>query len=1026
MFTRCLIILSIFSCPFLAKGQVPAFSFRNIGINEGLSQSSVVDIAVDATGFVWFATQEGLNRYDGKKFRVFKRNFDDVTTSSANRLGKIVPGNKNDLWLITTGGKLERLDLYDHSFHRFEKISPDSVQLPAVTCLLIEGTKVWIGTENEGVILFDWVSNQIRRYIANAGSTTGLSDSHVYSIFRDADNHHWVLTGNGLSVIDPPGNTIRKMLWDRNDNGTSFGTIDADRENTLWIGSFGSGLFYKKPTDTLPQKFTGFTNLETIPHDLVIESVKCDRSGRIWVGTYGKGLYVINNKDKTIEHILANKRTPFSLGYNDVLCIIQDSVGGIWIGTDGGGVSYWHNALNNFITYSNLNLPSHISIEQVRSIVTGNDGVIWAGTSNQGLVFIDPINSKFEQLHFPPFRKGSAIPERIVSLHCDDEGDIWAGTQGNGLIILDPRTKKIKQWFHPDETGILSFPDQTIWCMFPASEGEVWAGTQNAGLCLINKKRGVLKKITSVGGPFADNSVRAITPLNDQTFCIGYERKGIQLFNSSTGKITPLNNTVLNQVWTSQATLKCTFFRPPYLLVGTLGQGLIVHNLSSGKTDIITEANGLPNNTVYGILEDKLGHLWLSTNNGLCCVTLSENISTTNSSHFTVYDVEDGLQSNEFNTGAYYTAANGTLFFGGIKGLTFFNPATFTTVSQDVPVVITQATINNEPFTGDTSISHKKLLKLHYRENSVSFDFAALDYLAGSGINYFYRLNGYDKDWISAGNRNYAAYTNISPGNYVFEVRASNQRNIEHSPITQLFIKISPPFWQTWWFVTLCLVIAAATVYALDRYRIKQLLKLQRVRTRIATDLHDDIGSTLTNINILSELSLKNIDNKPEAEKFLHRISEEINASGQALDDIVWSINKNNDSIEQTVARMRRYAAEVFESTYTSYTLKSDEQIAHRKLNMELRRDYFLLFKEAVNNVHKHAKAKNVHMEVGVEKNRILLHIQDDGVGFNPKASTHRNGIKNMYTRSEKWKGSVQITSAVGKGTKLIISLQIL
>jgi signal transduction histidine kinase len=203
------------------------------------------------------------------------------------------------------------------------------------------------------------------------------------------------------------------------------------------------------------------------------------------------------------------------------------------------------------------------------------------------------------------------------------------------------------------------------------------------------------------------------------------------------------------------------------------------------------------------------------------------------------------------------------------------------------------------------------------------------------------------------------------------------------------------------------------------------LLQIQRVRSRIATDLHDDIGSTLTNINILSELSKKNIDNRPEAEKFLSRISEEVNASGQALDDIVWSINKNNDTIEQTVARMRRYAAEMFEGANITYSLQSDEQIAHRKLNMELRRDYFLLFKESINNIYKHARAKNVQIKVWVERSRLLLLIRDDGGGFNVQTETHRNGIKNMHTRAEKWKGSVNIHSEPGKGTSTEISLPI-
>jgi signal transduction histidine kinase len=212
-------------------------------------------------------------------------------------------------------------------------------------------------------------------------------------------------------------------------------------------------------------------------------------------------------------------------------------------------------------------------------------------------------------------------------------------------------------------------------------------------------------------------------------------------------------------------------------------------------------------------------------------------------------------------------------------------------------------------------------------------------------------------------------------------------------------------------------------LYAFYRYRFNQLLQMQNVRSRIAADLHDEIGSTLTNINILTELSKKNIDSKKEAEIFLSRISEEASMSGQALDDIVWSINKDNDTIEQTVARMRRYAGEVFESCQISYSLSADEQVNGKKLDMELRRDFFLLFKETVNNICKHAKATHAEIRIGIEKKNLFLHISDNGNGFDTTAPTHRNGIKGIYTRTRKWQGNADIQSAPGKGTSVHLSL---
>jgi ligand-binding sensor domain-containing protein/two-component sensor histidine kinase len=997
--------------------------FRNININEGLSQSSVVSIALDNTGFLWFATQDGLNRYDGKEFLVFNKIFDDVTKPSGNQLGKVVAGQHNDLWLITSGGRLERFNLYNHSFSSLNKITKDSITLPAINCLYADSNgQLWIGTESAGLIKYSLGKGQVTWY-----KKQQLTDEHIQSIFRDKEGFYWILTKNGINVFDSAAKQVKTFFHSAfPHDASSFSAIDQDKDGAIWIGSFGKGIFLKEKSNTTPVAFTGFSSTATIPADLVVHSIKCGNDGKIWVGTYGSGLYLIDKKQKTVHHFTADRKKPFALAYQDVLCIEEDNKGGIWIGTDGGGLSYYHTALNNFITYSETTVPGTISIEQVRSITTDKNGNIWAGTSNQGLVFIDPDENVFRQIHFPYYKGGSYVPERIVSLLCDDEGDIWVGTQGNGLLILDAKTGKTKKWFHPDAIAALQLPDHTTWCMLPLGNNKVITGTQNAGLCLVDKQAGVVSNARFSGSnASAENNIRAITRISDTVLAIGYERKGMAMLNIHTGKFTSLSQPAFHNMWSGDVIIRSLAWHPPFLLCGTAGKGLIIHHLPTGKQQLISHEQGLPNNTVYGILEDKQGYLWLSSNKGLNRFRMPDDPAAINKFHFTVFGAEDGLQSNEFNTGAFYAGPDGSLYFGGIRGLNVFNPVHFAKNDANIPVVITQATINNQPLHTDTIISYKKVLRLKYNQHSFSFNFAALDFLSNTRINYSYRLSGYDKNWIDAGNRNYVAYTNLSPGNYVFEIKASGQTGNQPGKITQLSIMISPPFWQRWWFIALCILAVAGILYALYRYRVNQLLQIQKVRSRIATDLHDDIGSTLTNINILSELSKKNIDHRKEAELFLNRITEEVNVSSQALDDIVWSINKNNDNVAQTVARMRRYATEVLEGTNIKYSLQSDEQVAHRRLNMELRRDFYLLFKESVTNIYKHSRASNVQILVWIDRSLLKMKIQDDGVGFDSTATTHRNGIKNMRARAAKWKGVIDIQSAPMEGTTMEISLPV-
>ncbi len=423
---------------------------------------------------------------------------------------------------------------------------------------------------------------------------------------------------------------------------------------------------------------------------------------------------------------------------------------------------------------------------------------------------------------------------------------------------------------------------------------------------------------------------------------------------------------------------------------------------------MIDEKKGLPNNTVYGILPDETGALWLSSNKGLSRYYPPADLQKTSVANFTVFTSEDGLQSSEFNTGASYKSKEETLFFGGINGLNFFQPTNFRRNAAAAPIVITNALLDNEPLQSDTAIQYKKILRLPFNNNSIAFNFAALNFVSAGRLNYYYQMVGYDDSWINAGNRQYAAYTNLPPGNYIFKVKTSLTGAEKPASIN---IIIEPPFWKTIPFIGFIFLLIIAALYALYRYRINSLLKMQTVRNRIATDLHDDIGSTLTNINILSALSQQKLSPAHEASPFLQRISEEINSSNQALDDIIWSVNTNNDTLEETLARMRRYAAELLEAGNINYHLTLDEKISGKKLNMEKRRDIFLLYKEGLNNIYKHAKASEVWIETKCDKGVLYLIIKDNGQGFNVSNTSHRNGLKNIAARVKKWQGKLYIES---------------
>ncbi|NII27182.1 hypothetical protein HB364_18990 [Pseudoflavitalea sp. X16] len=1019
----CILLLHIH-----AAAQQATYSFRTIDINQGLSQNSVIDIANDGKGFLWFATQDGLNRYDGKGFAIFRKNFDDITTPAYSRLGKIIPGINHDLWLITSGGRLERFNLYNDSSTPYKALSSGTI-LPPVSCFRQdEKGALWIGTERDGLFYHDTATRKTIHYTKRNGP---LNSDSIQFIFQSRNKQSWVLTNNGITVITPGQSKTTRFLYRTTAPFISCSVLEEDATGNLWVGTYAKGLYVKSPRDTAFRPFTGFNSLQALPANLVIQAIRTDEEGCLWVGTLSNGLYIINMKDATVRQFKSDDDKPGSLSYNDVLCIQPDKLGGMWVGTDGGGVSLYDKRLNIFSLLSKKALPKNIPIEQVRAITIDPEGGIWIGTSYSGLSYATDIgNHKLTRVNLLAAARRADSSERIVSLHAD-ANDTWVGTQDNGLLIIDRQTKSIKTAFIPQGKGKSWLPDHTVWCMQAAGSNRAWLGTRNAGLCLLDKQQGLIKNFRhnpADPNSIADNNVRAITPISDSVLCLGFENEGIQFYNINTEDFSILpTEIILQHVKRQSYILKCIYFQSPLLWIGTLGEGMIIYDIVSARSYTINENKGLPNNTIYSIVPDRQGALWMSTNKGITRFMPPADLEQTNRTHFSLFTVEDGLQGNEFNTGAYYADTDGTLYFGGTNGLNWFDPAKFNDLVKNPypPVVITQATINNESWKGDTSITYKKILKLAWHQNSLSFNFAALDFVAPGKFSYYYQLYPYDKNWIDAGNRSYAAYTNIPPGEYTFRVRALGQTVSKDDPLATLSIIITPPFWKTWWFIGLCVLALGTFLYLLYQYRINQLIAMQKVRNRIATDLHDDIGSTLTNINILSELSRQKLKQQEEAELFLNRISEEVHNSSQALDDIVWSINTNNDTLEQTVARMRRYAAEIFDGANIHYTLQLDEHFAKRKLNMEQRRDCFLLFKEAINNIYKHAAARNVSIRVWLEHNQLRMTIEDDGKGFDITQTTHRNGLKNMRQRVQKWNGSIKIQSTPGNGTCTTISFLI-
>ncbi|MEJ7911547.1 MAG: two-component regulator propeller domain-containing protein, partial [Chitinophagaceae bacterium] len=526
----------------LAAGQYAPVNFNNRSINEGLSQSSVVDITFDTKGFVWLATQDGLNRYDGKEFFTLEKKFDDITSGSNSRLGKIIALEDHLMWVVSKGGQLEKLDLITNKFEAVP-IVHDGIKQVITSMLPDRDGKIWIGTESGKLIFYNSRTHKILKEI-KAPATT--SPPAINAIFKDRQNRLW-LAGSTLGYLHNDTVNVSVILPETSNNHpTLFSSVTEDSGGRIWAGTWGEGLFVQQKDGSTFRHFHGYKT-SALPPGLVVENLLADKVGQLWVGSYGKGLFLINDDQRKVQQFINDKKNPFSIPFNDILSVKEDKIGGVWIGTDGGGVSYFNEAMKNFVSFSTQTVPPHIDVALIRSVTTDRRGTIWVGTSNKGLTRLNNAKASYKTWNFPSYKKNNYNPDRIVSLFSSDDDKLWLGTQGNGLIVFDTRTEKIGHWYNPEATASFRIPDGTVWCIYPGKNRELWIGTGSSGLCRMDQQKGLLatyKPPDAVNKPV--DAIRCILALNDTTLCIGFEKTGIRLFNTKLGAFHNLDAIDLN------------------------------------------------------------------------------------------------------------------------------------------------------------------------------------------------------------------------------------------------------------------------------------------------------------------------------------------------------------------------------------------------------------------------------------------------------------------------------------------------
>lgn len=820
--------------------------FETISIEQGLSQSSVRSIMQDSRGFLWFGTEDGLNKYNGYGFKVYRPHPDDPNALSSSFIYKIFEGRSGVLWIGTNGGGLNRFEPSLERFTRYlhDPEDPNSLSNNFVWDILEDGSgKLWIATDGGGLNSFDPKSEEFTHYMHDPDDAGSLSQDAVLSLCEDGSGTLWIGTrSGGINKFDHRTGLFKRYQNDPNNpnslSSNSIRTLYVDGSGVFWIGTADVGLDRFDPTE---ETFVHFRYDPKDPGSLSrggAWSIREDRNGVLWVGTNGGGLNRFDREKETFVRYQHEPNRAYSLSDNNIFSIYEDRSGVLWVGTESGGLNKLKSSSEKFMHYQIDPLDiDNVGGNNVWSIFEDRNGTLWIGTRAGGLKEFDRKSERITHYRNDPGDPNSLSNNHVRCIYeAPSEPDVlWLGTDGGGLNRsvrpdgeISPLT--FRHYSHePGDSHGLS--GDRVYSILEDHSGTLWIGTRTGGLNRFDREKQQFTHFVhdpDDTNSLSDNFIYKIYEDRSGVMWIGTFAGGLNRLDRENERFTSYRNDVDDpNSLSNNAVLTIYEDGSGVLWIGTGGGGL--NRFDPKKEEFVQYGvhSGLPNEVIYGILEDDRGNLWLSHNSGLSKFDpKSETLKN--------YNMSDGLQSNEFNGGAYFKSSTGEMFFGGINGFNSFHPADIVDNKHIPEIVITDFRLFNRSIPiGKTehgrtilgkSIIDTKEIKLAYNENSISFEFAALDFTIPDKNMYMHILEGYDADWVhTKADRRYTNYKNIPPGDYTFMVKGSNNDGIWNEGGVSLKLVITPPFWETWWFRTPAILLIVLLAYVLYKRRLNNV-----------------------------------------------------------------------------------------------------------------------------------------------------------------------------------------------------------
>jgi ligand-binding sensor domain-containing protein/signal transduction histidine kinase len=998
-----------------------------------LSQKTINEVIQDEIGYMWIGTQDGLNRYDGKNFKVFKRDHGNADSIQENYISTLFLDSLSRLWIGSPKSGITYLDRMTDKFVR----DPGFVDLERQYINVIEedsSMTMWIGTFGGGLYRKNHYANKCEWFdIGNYFSKEDVSMEYVNCLFYDSDSELlYIGTWNeGLFVFDTARDRLihhKHSIHDESsvsDNRIRF--VYKDSRNQIWVGTFNGLNKYNKITSKFDRHFLK-TNSETIAPENNLMSIAEDKFGNLWIGTRSGGLTVLLTDGEFKSFNVKNSK---SIGFksNYVFTTFVDLNNVVWIGTMGEGLMTIDMNRKRFYSI----LKSHNSEEEnysIRCLNKLSDGRILAGTFENGLY----------EIHLNGNGTASSRPnciddKTVLCLATDTAGNVWSYSQKLGLCkhpTDNLNNPKVFEGFDLIDNIIFGLKSD------PFRSGKMWVGFKYDGLRVFFEETGKLDS-ERIPPALKDVEVKSMMFDNNNNLWIGTRSSGTIVMS--------LNNEILkifteseepgcripdNTVWTMLQT------SDGYYWLGTSNCGLVKIDPELKVKKVYDEKSGLCNNCIFGLLEDSIGNIWISTNSGLSKFSIQQET-------FTNYLEKDGLQSDEFNEGAYFKSPDGTMYFGGINGITYFKPEEIKDNPYIPNIVLTEFEIFNKPVipTPDNPFLKKNItyadeINLTYRESVFSFGFASLIFNNPQKNQYAYKMEGFDKDWTYCGNRKRVTYTNLNPGQYIFRVKGSNNDGIWNEEGTSIKINISPPYWKTWWFRTLGAVAAIAATGLTYKQRLEKMEREKHAqeefsrrliesqedeRKRVSSELHHTVAHDVLIAKNKAQMALKHKDDAGKMEQALREITDLAASTMKDVRNI--SYNLHPHQLEQLgfTKALKSIITEVSKSTEINFQSEIDD--VDKLLTKEYEINLFRAIQESVSNV-----LKDSFLKVSRSKDFVFIVLSDNGKGFdtkNYKISDKKNGlgIKNISERIKLMKGEYKIESNPGKGTTVVYKIPI-